>query len=253
MPRRQFVQFRKIHAEKAIRESKRADSAIATAGGDGTIRVWDMDSRQQRTSIRAHDAGVGTLALSPDGRRLVSSADDHLGKVWDARTGTPLLTLTGHTAAVQSVAYRPADERIASASGTFRPEAGFIPGEVKVWDAGSGRLLFTLSEGSQRFNWVAFSPDGRRLACGGKGIVAIVDADSGEQRLSFRAHDDSVVGLALRPDGRSPVPASIRRPRSGVPPIGRRSSPSGDIRRRSRVWLRTRMASDSPSGATMRR
>jgi WD40 repeat protein len=162
----------------------------------------------QRIAIRAHDAGVGSVDISPDGRRLVSGGEHRLVKVWDATTGAQVLELAGHTAPVQVVAYSPAGTRIASASGSFDGGAGLTPGEAKVWEADSGRLLFTVAGTAKGFNCVAFSPDGKRLACGGGGVVALVDAQTGEQLLSIRAHDDSVVGLAFSPDGRGLASAS---------------------------------------------
>src|SRR5262249_54825907 len=95
--------------------------------------------------------------------------------------------------------YSPTGTRIASASGTYSPASGYSPGEAKVWDAETGKPLFTVSETAKGFNTVAFSPDGKRLACGGREIVAIVDADTGQELCSFHAHDDAVVGLSFSP------------------------------------------------------
>jgi WD40 repeat protein len=160
-----------------------------------------MDSRRQQFSIRADDSGVESLDISPDGQRLASGGQDRLVKVWNARTGARALSLAGHSAPVLSVAYNPTGTRIASASGTYSPATGYVPGEAKVWDAETGKPLFTVSEAAKGFNSVAFSPDGKRLACGGREIVAIVDADKGQQLTSFHAHDDAVVGLSFSPDG----------------------------------------------------
>jgi WD40 repeat protein len=49
---------------------------------------------------------------------------------------------------------------------TYSPMSGYSPGEVKVWDAETGKPLFTVSETAKGFNSVVFSPDGKRLACG---------------------------------------------------------------------------------------
>jgi WD40 repeat protein len=148
------------------------------------------------------------LAFSPDGRRLVSGGDDRLVKVWDWRTGKEVLSLEGHTASVQSVAYSPDGTRIASASGRYDGQANLHPGEAKVWDAQTGRELLTLRGDAHGLNCVAFSPDGKLLACGGDGNLTVWDGLTGQQLLSFPAHDDSIVGVAFSPDGQAIATAS---------------------------------------------
>jgi WD40 repeat protein/serine/threonine protein kinase len=180
---------------------------IASVGDDGTIRLWDIDTHGQRLAIRAHDTGVGALDISPDGQRLVSGgARDHLIKIWNVRTGALMRTLAGHTAPAQVVAYSPNGKHIASVSASFHGEIGYIPGEVIVWDAETGTIVFVASGG---FHRLAFSPDGKRLACGGKRAVAMLDAETGEQLWSLQAHDDGVFGLAFSPDGQRLASASI--------------------------------------------
>src|SRR5262249_37429092 len=67
-----------------------------------------------------------------------------------------LLTLKGHTAEVTTVAYSSDGKRLASAD---------LDNTVKVWDAQTGKELFSFKIDPS--NGVAFSPDGKRLASGG--------------------------------------------------------------------------------------
>ena len=56
---------------------------------------------------------------------------------------------------------------------------------------------------------VAFSADGRRIAAGGQdGVVKVLDAGTGRELHSFRAHQHNVHGLAFSPDGRRIATAS---------------------------------------------
>ena len=181
---------------------------VASGSADGTIRFWDIDTERQRNSMIAHDGGVNCLSVSPEGRRLVSGGEDRLVKIWNMGAGTPALTLTGHSLPVQVVTFSPKGTRIASGSASYHRETGYTPGEVKLWDAETGKSLLTLSVPGKGFNSCAFSPDGNRLACGGRGIISLMDAGTGEQIWSITAHSDAVVGLAFSPDGKRLASAS---------------------------------------------
>ena len=56
------------------------------------------------------------MAVSPDGRRIVSGSFDQTVVVWDLETGKPIHRLTGHQDWVNSVAVSPDGRRIVSGS-----------------------------------------------------------------------------------------------------------------------------------------
>jgi WD40 repeat protein len=180
---------------------------LASSGSDGTIRLWDLAARRQVLCIPAHPSGVDSVAFGPDGKRLVSSGKDRLVKVWEVKTGKEVLSWTGDP--VWSVAFSPDGSRLASASSGYYDKQGrLLPGNAKLWDARTGKELFTLPGGPHGFMSLAFSPDGKRLACGGDRNVVVWDVETGEQQLSFQAHTDLVVGVAFSPDGQRLASAS---------------------------------------------
>ena len=71
-----------------------ADSAmIVTAAGEfgsqGSARVWKIDNASPLTDPMLHPDGVETVALHPDGDRLITGAFDGMLRVWDVHTGNP--------------------------------------------------------------------------------------------------------------------------------------------------------------------
>ena len=60
---------------------------IASASGDGTVKVWDAATGQETLTLKGHTGGVYGVAYSPDGRRIASASCDQTVKVWDAGTG----------------------------------------------------------------------------------------------------------------------------------------------------------------------
>jgi len=76
---------------------------------------------------RENRAGsVTTIAISPDGRRIVTGSDDNTARVWDARTGT---NLAGHTSSIEGV--------VVSSDGA-RIVTGSEDKTARVWDINTG-------------------------------------------------------------------------------------------------------------------
>jgi WD40 repeat protein/serine/threonine protein kinase len=175
---------------------------VASGSSNKTVKVWDAQTGQELLSLNG--AGIN-VAFSPDGKRLASPGGGDL-KVWDAQTGHELLTCKGHTGGVVSVAFSPDGKRLASAGANWdEQQRKYLPGEVKVWDAQTGRELLSLKAHTTHSwpnSYIAFSPNGKRLAAADNKAVKVWDAQTGQELLSLNGHTDEVYGVAYRPDGK---------------------------------------------------
>ncbi|KFE71005.1 NB-ARC domain protein [Hyalangium minutum] len=77
---------------------------------------------------------------------------------------------------------------------------------VKVWDAGSGECLLTLSGHAGFVNACGWSPDGKRVVSGADdSTVKVWDAGSGECLLTLSGHAGFVNACGWSPDGKRVV------------------------------------------------
>jgi WD40 repeat protein len=162
-------------------------SRLASASGDDTAKVWDLDTKQMILDLRGHTEDVFSVDFSQDGNRIVTASVDRTAKVWDAVNGQLLLTLAGHGAPVVSAQFNPDGTRIAT--------AGF-DATVRVWDAASGHELYALSDFLLPVTYAAFSPDGKILATDGDEDPRLWDAETGKLLFLLPA---SLSGAELMP------------------------------------------------------
>ena len=55
---------------------------VATAGADGTVRVWEAATGRLDTVLRGHERAVIEAHFSPDGSRMASLDDSGMIRVW---------------------------------------------------------------------------------------------------------------------------------------------------------------------------
>jgi WD40 repeat protein len=58
---------------------------VASGSGDGVVKTWDLVSRAETFSVRAHDGIVNGLCYTVDGR-LLSCSTDKMIKLWEPGT-----------------------------------------------------------------------------------------------------------------------------------------------------------------------
>jgi WD40 repeat protein len=99
---------------------------------------------------------VISVAITPDGQRVVSASADNTLKVWDLNSGKKLKTLTGHTSAIRAVAITLDGQRAIS---------GSYDNTLKVWDLKSGQVI-TSFNGDGALRCCAVAPDGVTIVAG---------------------------------------------------------------------------------------
>jgi WD40 repeat protein len=136
---------------------------IASGGEDRIVRLWRFRDGALIKAMPGHALNIWSIRFSPDGRTLASSSFDRGIRLWDGLTGAPLRRLAGHEQAVVGLDISPNGFLLAS---------GGDDSTVRLWRMEDGAPLKVL-RGSSHVYAVAFSPEGLRLAGGGRAHGAL--------------------------------------------------------------------------------
>ncbi|HZL88898.1 MAG TPA: protein kinase [Pirellulaceae bacterium] len=168
------------HADAVNNVAFSPDSSRVASTSWRQIKVWDSATGSELFTIPA-SAGGG-VAFSPDGNRLVTSGFQTV-TIWDAHSGKKETEIRAHEFLVKDAVFSPDGEKLATSSGSLPGAGRREGGEVKVWDAKTGKELFHFADLSHWANGLAFSPDGKYLAAGIGSLYAIAPAQPGEVRV----------------------------------------------------------------------
>jgi len=103
-----------------------------------------------------------TLALSPDCRTAVTDGEDNTILIWDLPSKRRLHTLEGHMSEIKSIVMSPDGKTILSSS---------LDKTIKIWDLVSGKCLKTVD--SNCISTLSFSKSGTFFAAGGTKAIQI--------------------------------------------------------------------------------
>ncbi|GGL13995.1 hypothetical protein Sme01_70790 [Sphaerisporangium melleum] len=211
---------------------------LATAGHDGTVRLWDAATRRPiGAPMRGHGDWINQVVFSPDGTTVASAGGDGTVRLWDTKGHHPIGAPLAHSGPVTSVAFsRDGTQLVTVENGVVRrwdvatrgpvgairagrpggfARAAFSPngtllatsdrdGAIRLRDTVTYRLIGApLTGDAGPVASVAFSPDGTKLATAGS---------DGNTRLwdiarrhvigdPLRAGANATLGVAFSPDG----------------------------------------------------
>ena len=208
-------------------------ATVVTAASDKTVRVWDLQTRRQRSLLGRHRKQVLALDLDAPRDRVWSGGHDGTLNAWNLETGELVATID-LGGSVRSVAVRPVDglvaaatfgsgiailsadgaeiERVAddsdasgsvawAADGTFLLASS--PGGATVWASDGWAAVRSLDSGPGSMLPVALSPDGSRIALGWDHYVGLWSADEAMPAATIEDLPKGVYGLSFSHDGRS--------------------------------------------------
>jgi WD40 repeat protein len=190
----------------------RDDRLVATGGTHNEAELWDAATGKQIRSfigphtdskdeeVRLLDADVWAVALSPDGRTVLTGSggifdrSDFAARLWDVASGRLIRTFIGHTSSILSATFSPDGSSVLT---------GSDDNTARLWDVATGQQIRVFKGHTERVTSVAFSPDGRSVLTGSWDNTArLWDAATGQQIRIFAGDTNWITSVAFSPDGR---------------------------------------------------
>jgi WD40 repeat protein len=186
------------------------DSILLAFGNeDTTVRLWNVVTGEEETTLGGHTGPVRIISFSPDGRLLASLTDFVVGdgtiRIWNTETGDESVVLEYGSG---TVAFSPDGQIVAldvcsgqvsfSNSGIFCTED-----RIRLIDVETGSETLTFQEYIEGRIWsLAFSPDGTLLASGGAdGTLRLWEVSTGAEQAILQSLESQIFGVAFNPEG----------------------------------------------------
>jgi WD40 repeat protein len=170
-------------------------SGVVTTNSSG-VRVWESSDGSLRLGPLRH-TGVRTAEFSPDGKWIVSGANNKTTKVWnlewDLKTGHERINFSaGHEFWIQSAKFSQDGTRIVTASADTT---------ARLWETSTGRALMEPLRHLAPVTSATFQPDAQRVLTVAGEIVTIWDVRPRAAAPAAMIHDEALQAMEFSPAG----------------------------------------------------
>lgn len=176
---------------------------LATASADKTVKLWDVPSFQRQREL-LHPRKVLDMIFSPQGERLLTCSELSGLISWDLRSGKMLPTENVPKSSVEHMALSSTGDRLAISN-----DQAVLILRTQTIDLRAPHIVITHEAYSGEARWVAFAPDGKRLAVNRRGgPLELWDVNGREVGEPPAQHPPTILSLAFSPTGETLVTGS---------------------------------------------
>ena len=145
--------------------------------------------------LRGHGGPVRAIAVSPDGKRLISASFDTTAITWSLTSGSAEKVLRFHEGAVNAVVFL-RDGRMATSG---------EDGRIAIWQPNQDKPATVLQGHTAPVVGLAVAPDGTTLASASWDSTARLWPLAGGAPRVLEGHQQNVNGIAFTRDGRAVI------------------------------------------------
>ncbi|GCE27525.1 hypothetical protein KDA_30090 [Dictyobacter alpinus] len=174
---------------------------LASGSTDKTLRIWDLERKQERYNCVGHLQAIKSIAFAPNGAIVVSGSLDQTLCLWNVEDGTCLGKLIGHKCGVLSIAFSPDGLLLAS---------GDQDGRIRLWSVIEQTQIGHWQAHTEGVNSLAFSPDGRFLVSASDDRTArLWDYAHGEECYCLYPYQGRIEKVAFTVNGQTLMTGAI--------------------------------------------
>jgi WD40 repeat protein len=189
------------HTNRVYRAAVSPDSkTLATVSSDSTVRIWSIERGEQTGIFNAGQdklVAARAVAISPSGDVVASGADNGTIKLWNMKDQKEQ-QLEMQPLPVTSLAFSPDGAVLVSATGDWRNY--HVPGEVRLWEVATGKVLASLPGYTSEVKCVAIDSTGEFLATASSDRVVRLWDLARRQEVGMARLDSAGTSLAFSAD-----------------------------------------------------
>ncbi|HVP22104.1 MAG TPA: BTAD domain-containing putative transcriptional regulator [Anaerolineaceae bacterium] len=185
----------------------------------GALALWNPAS-QKYQALAGHSGRVTVVKIAPDGLTALSGGEDHQVIYWDLRSGSIIHKLgggsVGHSGTVRTLDFSPNGKQ--AVSGSLAGNSITNPGELILWDLGSGNEIHRFKGHINGVIAARFTPDGTKILASSGDMeldiqetqgnatqvindLILWDVKSGEIATKYGGVGHDILNVAISPDG----------------------------------------------------
>lgn len=172
---------------------------IASAGEDGTVRLWDKSGKQIRQLI-AKGESFSAIAVSLDGQKIIAGQRNGTVYLWDKSGKQLLKTWAAHGSYVTAISFSKNGQTLATTGND---------GLARIWTVTGNKLGELKHPQIKRMLGVSLSPDGKFVATASDDNRARIWTVNGQEVRRLEGHQGSVTVVNFSPDGQSVATGSV--------------------------------------------
>jgi WD40 repeat protein/serine/threonine protein kinase len=178
------------------------------------LKFWDITSGTLKNTLlfSPSDTPISAIRLSPDRSTLATGDANGSILLWDLNLGTIREKIVSQGNHIFNIAFSPDGRKLAFCGAVG--EEDYLRGRMNFalnGDAGRAGIWDFKTKTLRQFNAnqvaIAFSPDGKMLACANFNEISFLDPDTTRPIGSLSGHRESVMWISFSPDGRELVSA----------------------------------------------